>query len=697
MTRMIRKLPLPLRSVALLAVSVGLFLLPLSSVQGEGEGTYVPAASATTDVVLATGLHHSLVLNYDGRILAFGDNSYGQLGDGTTVSRSMPTELTYPTDVVSVSAGSWYSLAVTSDGSVYSWGRNLYGQLGTGDTRNSSLPMVVEGLPPIVAVSAGAHHALALSADGAVYAWGRNTEFQIGNFESESILDLDGTTLGTRVLTPVLVCPSGAVAVAAGGDFSMYLTRGGSVFAFGDNRSGQLGDGTRISHAKPALVEEIEDVVAIAAGADHALAVVSARTEAGGISRTVYGWGSDSAGQLGQGRMPSSDAFALHPVRIDLTGDTDPANDRASLVAAGAGVSIVVQPFVDRTGSRKSHVLMLGSNMDGALGLGTVSASPLPRALTAVSNGWTGSVFLPFEAVATSGSHTLLLGIKGQLGGMGRNESGQLGDGSVLDQTIPVESLLPDRIAPAWRTGDALTLVERKSDSIAFSWPSAADNARVAGYETRFIDPDGDETNLDFGKELGGVLTGFDPTAPQVFRIYAYDDAGNLSDSSLSYEFVPDGMTYEQAFPTGEPDEVYPTGEPTPEEEPLPSPTANPEAEPTPTPDPDAEATPTVDSSITPEATPSEEPWVTEDPDISPPPEDGSQELIPGPGWNADEFGTPIPLEVPWDVDGFYGPGVIQPPPTLTPALIAVCFGSGLGLLLPALYLALRRASGMKA
>ena len=592
-----------------------------------------------------------------------------------------------------VACGGHHTVAVTSDGSVYAWGRNLYGQLGTGDTRNSSLPLLIEGLPPVVAVSAGAHHALALTEDGAVYAWGRNTEFQIGNFESESILDLDGTTLGTRVLTPVLVCPSGAVAIAAGGDFSMYLTRSGHVMAFGDNRSGQLGDGTRISHAKPALVEEIGDVVAIAAGADHALAVVATKLVEGGFSRNVYGWGSDSAGQLGQGRMPSSDAFALHPVRIDLTGDTDPVNDQASLIAAGAGVSIIVQPFMDRTGSRKSRILMLGSNMDGALGLGSVNASPLPRPLEAISNGWIGSVFLPFEAVATSGSHTLLLSVKGQLGGMGRNESGQLGNGSVLDETVPVESLLPDRISPAWRKGDSLSLVDRKDDSITFSWPVAADNCRVAGYETRFVDPAGEEIGLDFGEEQSGVLTGFDPTAPQVFRIDAYDDAGNLSDVGLSFEYVPEGMTYEQAFPTGEPDELYPTPEPTLEEELLPTPTNDPKAS-----DISEEPVdPTIDPLTTPEATPTVDPLVTESPDITPGIDDGPVDILSGPGWNADEFGTPIPMEVPWDVDGFYGPGVIQPPPTLTPALIAICIAFGLGLLVPALYLALRKAGGIKA
>jgi alpha-tubulin suppressor-like RCC1 family protein len=686
MTRQNRKFHRFLRVTTLLAVSVALFLLPLATVSGEGEDPYFPALGAATNAALATGLHHSLVLNYDGRILAFGDNSYGQLGDGTTVSRSVPTELTYPTDVVAISAGSWYSLAVTSDGSVYAWGRNLYGQLGTGDTRNSSMPLLLEGLPPVVAVSAGAHHALALTSDGAVYAWGRNTEFQIGNYESESILDLDGTVLGTRVLTPVLVCPSGAVAVAAGGGFSMYLTRSGTVMAWGDNRSGQLGDGTRISHAKPALVEGVEDVVAISAGSDHGLAIMETELADGSTSRNVYGWGSDSAGQLGQGRIPSSDAYAMHPVRIDLTGDTAPENDQASLIAAGAGVSIIIQPFVDRTGSRKSKVLVLGSNMDGALGLGSVKASPLPRALTAESNGWTGSTFLPFEAVATSGAHTLLLGIKGQLGGMGRNESGQLGDGTVIDQNVPVESLLPDRIAPSWRKGDSLSLVERKDDMISFSWPAAADNIRVAGYETRYIDPDGEEITLDFGEEPGGVLSGFDPTAPQVFRIYSYDDAGNLSDGGLPFEYVPLGMTYEQAFPTGEPEEAYPTGEPTPEEELLPTPTA----------DPAMEADPTTDPLASPEATPTADPLISESPDVTPSLDDGSLDILPGPGWNADEFGTPIPLEVPWDVDGFYGPGVILPPLTLTPAVIAVCVAIGLGLLLPALYLGLRKVGGIR-
>ncbi len=655
----------------LLALSLALVFLPFSPVLADGTTDPSQAVSSSTTAAIATGLQHSLVLNYDGRLLTFGDNTYGELGDGTNVGRSIPTELDYPTDVVAIAAGYWHSLAVTSDGSVYAWGRNLYGQLGTGDTKNSSVPVKVEGLPPVVAVAAGAHHSLALTADGAVYAWGRNTEFEVGNFDSESIKDVDGTTLGTRVLTPVCIVQSGAIAIAAGQYFSMYVTRNGNVMAFGDNRSGQLGDGGTVTRGQPANVIGLEDVVAIAAGADHALAVVETKQADGTVLRNVWAWGSDSAGQLGQGRMPDSAAIATRPVRVDLTGDEIPGNDQVSLIAAGAGVSLVVQPLLDRTGARKSRILVFGSNIDGALGLGpTIQACTVPTPLVATSNGWTGSVFLPFEAIATSGSHTLILGVKGQLGGMGRNGSGQLGDGTASDHPYPAASILVDRISPAWNTGAALHLVSKTKNTITYSWPAACDNLSVAGYELKYIDPNGDESSVDVGPELQGTMTGIDTADPQIIRLFAYDAAGNSSDTGLVDKFVPDGMTFEQAFPTGEPDDVQPT--------------VTPDAAPT---DPPTAAAPEATS--TPDAAPTDAPDVT--------PGAGGTVVPPaGPGWNADEFGVPVPLEGPWDVDSFYGDDVILPPSSLTPAMIAVASAFAAGLLLPALYLALRKVDGLK-
>ncbi len=680
-----------LRSLLALAAATAVLLLAGAPALGLGtgtsggtdEGSPVPIDTGS-GTALACGLRHSLVLNLDGRILSFGDNTFGQLGDGTNVNRSRPAELEYPSDAVSIAAGYWHSLAATSDGSVYVWGRNLYGQLGTGETRNQSEPVLLEALPPVIAVAAGAHHSVALAADGAVYAWGRNTELEVGPAESETILDTDGTVLGTRVATPTLVVEKGAVAIAAGQYFTLVLMEDGTVLAFGANDAGQLGDGTRVSRAKPEPVVGLEDVVAISAGSDHALAVRRTVADDGTVSRTVWGWGSDAAGQLGLGLSPDASGYSLYPVRIDLTGNADPADDTVSLIAAGAGTSLVVSPFEDRTGDPRARLLVIGSNLEGALGLGSLKAVTRPTALEATSNGWTGSVFLPFAAIATSGSHTLLLGVKGQLGGMGRNDAGQLGDGTSIDRRHPVGSVLPDRIAPGFRTGSSLSVLERKADSLVFSWPAAADNLAVAGYEARYLDPAGEVKVVDFSDGRSGTVDGYDPTAPQIFRLYAYDADGNVSYPGLSYEFVPDGMTYEQAFPTGE--EEYPYDL---------TPMATPESTDAPT---GGAASPAPTGDVTPEPTESPDvtPEPTEPPDVTP--GDGPVEpAVPVvPSWNPDDFGTPMPLEVPWDVDAFYGKGVVLPPFSLTPAAAAVAASLLLGLALPSSYLAIRRVDGMK-
>ena len=187
-------------------------------------------------------------------------------------------------DIVAISAGKRHSLALNDDGEVFAWGTNRYGQLGNNSRRTSFVPVQVQGLygegnlRNIVAVSAGEKHSLALNSDGEVYAWGGNSNGQVGTGSTRFIY---------RV--PVLVTAlTDVVAISAGGNHSLAL-KNDTVWAWGVNTSGEVGNGSAVYSIKiPVQVTALTDVVAISAGGNHSLALKD--------DGTVWAWGRGSAG-----------------------------------------------------------------------------------------------------------------------------------------------------------------------------------------------------------------------------------------------------------------------------------------------------------------------------------------------------------------------------------------------------------------
>jgi len=161
----------------------------------EGESTGIPIPSEWDDFILfnepSTGLlnvvqvfssnYHSLSLRGDGTVWAWGYNSYGQLGDGTTTTRPTPVQVSGLTGVQAIAGGYNYSLALKEDGTVWAWGDNYYGQLGDGTTTARLTPVQVSGLTGVQAIAGGYCHGLALRGGGTVWAWGRNNIGQLGD------------------------------------------------------------------------------------------------------------------------------------------------------------------------------------------------------------------------------------------------------------------------------------------------------------------------------------------------------------------------------------------------------------------------------------------------------------------------------------------------------------------------------------
>jgi len=235
---------------------------------GTTQDSAVPKQIGDDDtwVSVASGNKHTLALKSDGSLWAWGDNGHGQLGDGTEVDRSTPKLVDDGSEArwVCVTAGVFFSLGIKEDGTLWSWGFNSQGQLGIGSTVDVSAPTQVGTDDAWVAVSAGFLHSLGLKADGSLWAWGNNISGRLG----------DGTT--TSRLSPVQVGAERSwAAVAAGWYHSLAISSAGSLWAWGDNTDGELGDGTFATHLLPTQIGTASDWLAVAAGSSQSLGLKS--------------------------------------------------------------------------------------------------------------------------------------------------------------------------------------------------------------------------------------------------------------------------------------------------------------------------------------------------------------------------------------------------------------------------------------
>ncbi|MEW1694202.1 MULTISPECIES: hypothetical protein [unclassified Streptomyces] len=284
-----------------------------------GDGTWTDFRTTATTVLgltsaevvkIAAGGYgsttgHGLALLTDRTVQSWGANNSGQLGDGSVFSHNAPGQVVNLSDATDIAAGGKHGLALLADRTVVAWGQNNHGQLGNGTNMDSSVPVRVEGLNKVTAIAAGLDHSLALREDGTVWAWGRNVNGQLG----------DGTSAGRNVPSAVGGL-TGVTRIAAGANHNLALVGpadgGGVVMAWGHNATGQLGDGSTDNRYSPVKTQDTwsGEVVRIAAGCNHSLAVT-------GTDNTLHAWGQNTSGQLGDGTTESRST----PVPVpDLTG-----------------------------------------------------------------------------------------------------------------------------------------------------------------------------------------------------------------------------------------------------------------------------------------------------------------------------------------------------------------------------------------
>jgi alpha-tubulin suppressor-like RCC1 family protein len=427
-----------------------------------GSATPVPVEKLTSGVAsVSVGLNFACALTDEGGVLCWGDGTTGALGNGEFAVSPVPVQVVgLETGVSVVSAGAGSVSAIKTDGSVVTWGFAADGELGNGSAESdsstaaggggaSTVPVKVKGLlAPAVSVSTGQAPCVALRTGG-VECWGITAENALSPVRVSALGQVTSLAIGGSLSTGQFACAvsgtfdegliwcwggnnagqlgtgtttdstvpvqtagftSGVTQVTGGvnADFACAVISG-LAYCWGDNGSGQLGNGTRTQSSEPVAVETLSGVVAVSAGYNSTCAITTSGADAG-VGGSLYCWGDNTYGQLGNGTTTSS----AIPVAV--------AGLSSGVMAVAVGLDFACAVLADGTAS------CWGTNSNGQLGNGSIMTSLLPTPVTgivgatAVGAGWFSACVVASEAVKC----------------WGYNDAGQLGDGTFTSSMVPV-------------------------------------------------------------------------------------------------------------------------------------------------------------------------------------------------------------------------------------------------------------------
>jgi alpha-tubulin suppressor-like RCC1 family protein len=388
-------------------VSVGVTTITATIDEISGDALLTVQAVSDVEILAETitgGQSHSCGLTETGDAYCWGRNNHGQLGNGTTTTSHRPVRVEAPAGVTfaSISAGFDHTMALVSTGDAYGWGDNTLGQLGNGTSTSSNRPIAVDMPAGVIftQIRAGYAHSVALTATGVAYAWGRNYFGQLG----------DGTTTDSDTPVPVTMREGVLfVTISAGTAHNLALTATGDIYGWGRNNFYQISGGSSgapyLTMAK-VFVPTGVTIAAVSAGQDHSLALST--------TGVAYGWGGNTYGQAGNGCWCSSPREVTMPEGISF-----------SAISAGGVHSLALSTAGDAYG--------WGHNAWGEIGDGTTSQRNAPTAAVMPTE-------IRFSAISGGKDrHSLAITSTGSAYAWGRNQYGQLGDGTTTTRLTPVQ------------------------------------------------------------------------------------------------------------------------------------------------------------------------------------------------------------------------------------------------------------------